>query len=354
MGDLSQLDLFSIKSDLIIFKIKKSDITQETDRLKTFKRLVSEHEEMYPDIERWLKTKVFPGIKTGERTAYLGLNNDKPIVSAVVKKGERSKFCHLHINDKFQNQNIGDLFFAMMALDVRNSAKETHFTLPESLWVKKESFFQSFGFTKAVKSRKQYRVFEEELICSVSFNTLWEKTLEKLPIIISSFTRSNINITDGLLMSIKPKYLEKLQNGNKVVEIRKKFNSKWRGCKVALYSSSPSKAILGYATIDKVEKGFPNEIWEKYQNGIGCTREEFNNYTKTSKQVYAIPLKTFETYLAPLYLEQISMLLKKDLNPPQSYLTLKNNKPWAEAVLIAELLHGQFQLYSSIMGEIVE
>ena len=290
MRDLSQLDLFSVKSDLKIIKIKKSDVVQETDRLKIFTQLVFEHEKMYPDIKRWLKTKVFPGVKTGKRTAYLGLNNDKPIVTAVVKIGKRSKFCHLHINDKFQNQNIGDLFFAMMALDVRNLAKETHFTLPESLWINKEPFFKSFGFSKVGKSSKQYRVFEEELLCSVPFKILWEKTLEKLPKIISSFTNSNINIFDGLLMSIKPKYVEKLIRGEKIVEIRKKFSPKWRGCRAVIYTSSPVQAVHGYATIKSVDRGKPNHIWNKYSNGIGCSREEFDNYTKGKDVIYAIPL----------------------------------------------------------------
>jgi len=347
MGDLQQLDLFSNTFDLKIIKIRKNDVIRKSDRLRTFTQLVSNHEQMYPDIGLWLKTKVFPGIETGERTAYLGLINDEPLVTAVVKKGERSKFCHLHIRDQFQNKNIGELFFAMMTLDVRSLAKETHFTLPESLWLEKESFFRSFGFTEAAKSRKQYRVFEEELICSVPFNVLWEKTLIKLPKIINSFTSSNINIFDGLLMSIKPTYVDKLMCGEKVVEIRKKFNPKWRGCKAVIYSTSPVQAIYGHATIKNIDKGKPSYIWNKYSNKIGCSREEFDNYTNGTDTIYAIPLNSFENYLAPLYLEQLSMLLKKDIKPPQSYLSLRNNKEWAEAISIAELLHGKFQLYCS-------
>ena len=151
MKDLSQLDLFSIKSDLKILKIFRNDVVKETDKLKMVKNLISKHEQMYPNIEQWLKLKVLPGIKTKERVGYIGFNNEEPIVSAVLKRGKYSKFCHLHIDKKFQNNNFGDLFFAMMALDIRNSAVEAHFTLPESLWFEKKSFFQSFGFQRAVK-----------------------------------------------------------------------------------------------------------------------------------------------------------------------------------------------------------
>lgn len=347
MRDISQLDLFSTKSDLRIIKITKKDVISESDNLIMLKKLIFEHEQMYPNIEKWFRLKVAPGIKTGERVAYLGLNNEKPITSSVVKKGRYSKFCHLHIKDEYHDNNLGNLFFAMMALDIRNIAQETHFTLPESLWVKKRGFFKSFGFKEVIKADIQYRQFEEELKCSVPFNTLWGKIVEKLPKIIDSFTMSNVNIFNGLLMSIKPKYIDKLYNGDKVIEIRKRFNPRWRGCRATIYSSAPTQAIYGFATIKDVDRGPPNRIWEKYKDKIGCSREEFDDYTKGSKKVYAIPLNSFENYIAPLPLDQITMLIRKDLHPPQSYLALEKNKCWAEAVSIAELLHGRFQIYTS-------
>ena len=84
----SQLNLFETKSNLRIFRIKPSDVTMESDRFKIFQRLISENETMYPDIQRWLKTKVLQGIKTGERISYVGFVNEKPIVTSIVKKGK--------------------------------------------------------------------------------------------------------------------------------------------------------------------------------------------------------------------------------------------------------------------------
>ena len=99
----------------------------------------------------WLKNKVLPGIKAGERAAYIGFDNNNPIISSVVKKDKHSKFCHLHIDDDFQNKHIGDLFFILMTLQVKRFAKEVHFTLPEGLWYRKQEFFKSFGFDKPIK-----------------------------------------------------------------------------------------------------------------------------------------------------------------------------------------------------------
>ncbi len=345
MRNSFQPDLFSTNYSLKIVRLNPSDVKLESDNFKLFKKIVSRHENMYPNIEKWLKNKVVPGIKSRERMGYLGFDSEKPIVSAVLKKGRFAKFCHLHIEEKYQNMGIGDIFFSMMALEIRKKTNYVNFTLPESLWMRKRKFFESFGFKNAKKSETQYRNFEDELKCYAQFKTVWRNALKKIPILINSCTNSNMNIFNGLLLSIKPKYVHKLCEGDKVVEIRKRFNPKWKGCKAFIYSTSPSKALYGRATIKFVDRGNPELIWEKYKEKVGGTKEEFDKYTKDSKRIYAISLNSFDQYIQPLYLEQLSYLLNKNLRAPQSYLSLVNNQEWTEAISIAELLDGKFQLY---------
>jgi len=345
MGDLSQMDLFSKKYSMKIEKIYPSDVRVESDKYKLFYNLVKSHEDMYPDINKWLKYKAFKGILSGERVGYMGFSNEKPIVSAILKKGFKSKFCHLHIEKQYQNMGIGDIFFSMMAIEVRNESKDVYFTLPESLWEKKKLFFKSFGFKMAVKSDTQYRKFEKELLCKAQFESVWRNVLNKIPKLIESSTSSNLNVFDGLLLSIKPKFVKKLINGEKIVEIRKRFSPKWRGCKAFIYSTSPVKALYGHSTIKYIDKGQPEFIWKKYEGNLGCTKEEFFDYTGDSNNIYAITMNSFSEFIAPLFLEQLSFLLKKDLLPPQSYLSLANSKKWSEAISIAQLLDGKFQLY---------
>ena len=343
------MDLFSQNIDLKIAKISGEDVDLMTDNLKHFKNILSKHENMYPGIDKWFKNKVMRGILDGERIAYLGFKNNEPCVSAVVKKGRVAKFCHLHIDKELRDNKLGELFFSMMATDVRNIAKSVFFTLPESLWIERTEFFKSFGFKNAIKSKSQYRKSEEELESSIHFKDLWKNVLIKLPKIITSLTPSNKNIFTGLLMSIKPEYIKKISAGEKIVEIRKRFNRKWQKCRVTLYSSSPSQELCGHAFIDNISKDDSETIWNKYERKIGCTKEEYNKYVNTTDQVFAIELKDFEPYLNPLYLSQISSLINIDLKPPQSYLSIKNHKEWVEAISLAELLHGRFHLYSSII-----
>lgn len=332
------LDLFNNNekiNNLKIAQVTKDDVIKKTDNLKTIISLLEKHEKMYPKIDNWIKEKVIPGIKTDERVAYIGFDDDIPFVSAILKKGKSSKFCHLHIDNEFRNKNIGGLFFSLMTLELKRFAKEIHFTLPESLWSEKKKFFNSYGFENATKSGIQYRLFEEELKCSAPIEKVWESVLEVLP---------NLIYTNGIVMSIKPTYCNKILNGNKFIEIRRKFNSKWAGQKVALYSSHPTKAIVGNATIEKVEEGIPENIWKNNSALLGCTKYEFDNYTACSTKIYALTLNNVVPYNTPIHLSKLSDYVKKELRAPQSYQSLSNDKHWAKAIPITELIHGQLRV----------
>src|SRR5882724_2019304 len=178
-------DLFTIENKIEIVEIKADDILKETEVYKAACELIKKHEGNYPNIKNWLKTKVFPDIKQQERALYIGLNNNMPIATAVVKKGEDSKFCHLYVEENMRDQNIGDIFFILMSIFVKRYAKKVHFSLPEGLWEERKNFFNSFGFDKIEKYKTQYRNGEEELTTSVDFKILWEKILLKLPNLIN-------------------------------------------------------------------------------------------------------------------------------------------------------------------------
>lgn len=336
------MDLFTLEANLEIVKITKADVILNSDNLGVFKIAILKHEEMYPKISLWLKNKVLPGIEHGNRIAYLGLYNGEPVVTAVVKIGASSKFCHLHIEKKFQDKNVGELFFAMMIVDVRHMAKSIHFTLPESLWENEKQFFTSFGFEKAEKSKTQYRKSEEELSCNSTFQKVWDSTLTKLPKIMEKHSLDKNNIINGLMMSIQPKYMNRIMNGDKVIELRKKFNHKWTERRITLYSTSPNKAIIGYAVIQKVISNTPEKIWAQYGEELGCSQLEFKEYTGNLDKVFAIKLTNVTPYKSPIFLSQLSNFLSADLTPPQSYLTLKENTNWLNAIAISDLLQGKF------------
>jgi predicted transcriptional regulator len=326
-----------------IVEIGNRDLGGWDDHIKVLRALINANQTMYPAIDRWFSTKVLPGLKSCKRIAYVAYEGDNPIASAVLKLGPRAKFCHLRIREDFQDQDLGQMFFTLMTLEIRHRSEEVHFTLPESLWTKKSGFFKSFGFSTATKAARQYRQGDTELICSAPLQTVLSAVLAKVPNLITKFSVGGHSLGSDLLMSVKPKYAERLLSGTKLVEIRKKFSRKWLGRRAVLYASQPQGALVGEATIHSITHGRPDDIWACFETDIGGSWDEFKGYTASAGEISAIQLSDIRPYRAPVPLDQIEYILQQDLRPPQSYceLNMQKNAPWAKAVSIATLLHSR-------------
>ena len=197
-------DLFTLENKIKIVELTQDDILKKSEVYCNLRlSFIRKHEDKYPHIERWFKNKVIPDIEPKERAFYIGYQNDKAIASAVVKKGEDSKFCHLHIEEEHRHQNVGDIFFLLMSLYIKRYAKRVHFSLPEGLWEEKKYFFNSFGFDKIEKYSTQYRNSEKELTSSVTFPILWKNILEKIPDLIEQFSPHTDSPLNGIVMSIQ-------------------------------------------------------------------------------------------------------------------------------------------------------
>lgn len=303
---------------------------------------------MYPEIERWYSSKVLPGIRQGERVAFIGYLNEKPAVSAVVKKGSNAKFCHLRLHEGIKESNLGEVFFSLMALEIHDLAKGIHFTLPESLWKQKGAFFQSFGFESAELAEAQYRLFDRELACAASFPTVWSSVLHKIPKLADLYAFGGFSSDNQLLMSVKPEFAEQIMTRKKTVELRRKFSTRWLNHRINIYATAPVMSLMGEARIAGVVANKPEVIWERFHDQIGCTREEFNAYAAGTEELYAIELDDVRPYRDRLSLVQISRWVNESLAPPQSYFTLEKNKPWAKAVSLAAYLHGCFKSTMSL------
>jgi predicted transcriptional regulator len=344
--------LFPLTTRFRFAEVGKMDAQQSTDNLKDLKELILANQEMYPNIGRWYAEKVVPGLSSSERIAYVGFEDDRPIASAVLKLGDRSKFCHLRIHQNFQDMDLGQMFFTQMTLEVRRHAKEIHFTLPESLWCARSKFFEAFGFSSVTKASRQYRAGDTELLCSAPLSSVWSAVLSKLPHLLTKFTHGVSPLSNHILMSMKPKFAERILVGSKLIEIRKKFSQKWVGCRAVLYSSRPVSALVGEVTVGAVTYGRPSDVWSKFESNLGCSHEEFQSYVGSAEQVSAIEFKDVVSYQAPVSLTQLSHVVNEDLRPPQSFCDLRFScgSPWTKATSFASLVHSRFGHIRPILG----
>src|SRR5262245_26873841 len=100
-----------VKENFQIVRLAQGDVRAKSDHLGRFRELIYANQRMYPEIERWYLKKVLPGIREDERVAFVGYLDERPAVSAVVKKGADAKFCHLNIHESLRESNLGEVFF---------------------------------------------------------------------------------------------------------------------------------------------------------------------------------------------------------------------------------------------------
>jgi len=117
-----------------------------------------------------------------------------------------------------------------------------------------------------------------------------------------------------LLLSIKPKYSEKIFSGKKRYEFRKQKPRRVVD-RIFIYESHPSKNIVGWFSVKKIHSGCPEDIWMKCKSLSGLEEKNYFNYCKGSKIIYAFEIdKTFEFDNPINPLEIVS-----DFKPPQSF-----------------------------------
>jgi predicted transcriptional regulator len=339
-----QQDLALSQDAFRLVRIGAVDARLRTDDFVSLRDYVLRSEESYPHIIRWFDSKVSKGLLTGERTGFVGLINERPVAAAVLKRGSIAKFCHLKIDESARSRSLGDLFFTLMTLDVRNQAKRVRFTLPESVWEDRKGFFQSFSFNIAEKADRQYRLFETELYSQTEFQSLFSASQVKLPQLFGELAIGNHSLLTGAVLAVQPVPLAKILAGDKTVEIRTRFSKRWERRRVSLYGTHPISGLAGEATVSRVIEGNPDRIWEHFGNLAGCTRAEFDAYVGDRESVCALLLSDVKSFLDPIPLTQLSFLLGIKLTAPQSYLSLENNDGWLAGVALAAALQGSIKV----------
>lgn len=125
----------------------------------------------------------------------------------------------------------------------------------------------------------------------------------------------------NVLLSIKPKYVNSIIEGNKKYEFRKQIFTKKTAVKlIFIYASAPVKKIIGFFTIDKIIEDHPNKLWQNLSQSSGMDKEDFFDYFKDRDLGYAIKIKKFHPFLEPLDPTKIIQNFK----PPQSFYYIHN------------------------------
>lgn len=121
-----------------------------------------------------------------------------------------------------------------------------------------------------------------------------------------------------VLISIMPKYVKQILNGNKKFEYRKSI-PKNKFDTILIYSTVPDKKIVAIAKVEKTLKLSIKELWNTTKKYSGISKKNFFEYFKNRKIGYAYKLGK---------IRKINKFIS-DINikhPPQNFMYVKFNK----------------------------
>lgn len=122
-----------------------------------------------------------------------------------------------------------------------------------------------------------------------------------------------------VLLSIKPKYVNKIIAGEKKYEFRKTKLDKHKIGHIYIYSTSPVKKIIAKIAIGDIIEASPETLWKKCKKYSGITEEEFFDYYAQKEVAFAITIKSVEPFVEPI--DPYATI--ENFTPPQSYYYLK-------------------------------
>jgi predicted transcriptional regulator len=123
------------------------------------------------------------------------------------------------------------------------------------------------------------------------------------------------------LLSIRPSHVENIARGRKTVELRRRFSEDAEGAIILIYSTSPTRAIVGSATIAGVRCLSLKTLWDQYGAAACVSRQTFEAYFQGLKEGYAILLadvRLFARAVAASHLKE-----KFGFVAPQSFMYLR-------------------------------
>jgi len=123
----------------------------------------------------------------------------------------------------------------------------------------------------------------------------------------------------NVLLSVKPKYAEKIVEGKKKYEFRRAIFKRQDVEKVYIYSSSPVSRIIAVFEIERILRDSPEAIWGICHEFAGISREDFFAYFENSSVAYAIEIGDVESFAEPID----PYYVIEDFAPPQSFYYLE-------------------------------
>jgi predicted transcriptional regulator len=120
----------------------------------------------------------------------------------------------------------------------------------------------------------------------------------------------------SVLLSIKPEFVERILNGSKQFEFRRRVFKRPNVSKIVIYATAPISKVIGEFEIEGIIESDIEYLWQQTHEFSGIQKSYFEAYFDGLETGYAIRIGKVSVYEEPLSLQD-------DLNvkrAPQSFV----------------------------------
>lgn len=241
----------------------------------------------------------------------MGKFDNKVIAAVMTKSGESGRVVGRSLQNLREMVGFTQLQLAQRLGVARSTVSK--FERQEDLHISTlQKYVEALGATLRVEAD-----FSLGTIESFEDNVVSQKQL-MLPIFNEVAAESKRDI----VISIRPEYSEKILEGKKTVELRRRFpvNSP-KGSVAYIYSTSPAMAMVGYAVISEVIKLPIGQIWTKYSSLAFIKKKDFDKYFEGLEYGYVLELENINTFPRKIGIKELRE--RFDFKPPQSFYYAK-------------------------------
>lgn len=121
------------------------------------------------------------------------------------------------------------------------------------------------------------------------------------------------------LLSIKPIYVDRILDGSKRFEFRRRIFGRTDVTRVVIYSTSPVSKIVAEFDIQKIIQSDPARLWELTFEFSGINRSAFDEYFDGRTQAFALQIGQVHRLPEPIAPSE----LISNFTPPQSYMYME-------------------------------
>ena len=130
-----------------------------------------------------------------------------------------------------------------------------------------------------------------------------------------------MELSDTLIFSIAPAWVEMIISGEKTVELRRRPPQSPLDAPALIYETSPKRRIAAFCRVGPVISAPVDQLWHKVGNRSGLGYAAFSGYFAGARFAHAVMLREVVTLKAPILLEELRAIV--GFHPPQSWCRAK-------------------------------